>query len=88
MSQFDYTARAELFPARASGLRRHAVSYKKFDTAADAIRFAVEELDPALLTGAILEVDEERFDGAAIRNLYASAQYPLKRGAAPAGDKR
>lgn len=58
---------------------RQAVSYKKFDSAAVAIRFAIEELDPALLSGAVLEVDEERYDGNAIRSLYASAEYPLKR---------
>ena len=87
MTQFDYTARAELFPARARGMRRQSVSYMKFDSAADAIRFAVEKLEPALLTGAVLEVDEERFDGAEIKNLYDSADYPLKRGTAATESK-
>ncbi len=80
MAPFDFTAPAELFPSRGRGERGRPVSYKRFDTAADAIRFAIEDLEPVLLTGAILEVDEERFDGAAIRNLYASSEYPLKRG--------
>jgi len=80
MPSFDYDAPAELFPARGRGARRGAVTYRRFDSAADAIRFAIEELDPALLLGAILEVDELRFDGVAIRNLYASDGYPLKRG--------
>lgn len=79
MSVFDYTAPAELFPSRGRGERGRSVSYKRFDTAADAIRFAIEDLEPILLSGAILEVDEERFDGVAIRNLYASDKYPLKR---------
>lgn len=74
MAAFDYTAPAELFPSRG-----RMVSYKRFETAADAIRFAIEDLEPILLTGAILEVDEERFDGAAIRILYASNEFPLKR---------
>ncbi|MGE0024505.1 MAG: hypothetical protein AB7S70_12850 [Hyphomicrobium sp.] len=79
MTPFDYTVPAELFPARGKGMGRGFVGYKRFDTAADAIRFAIEDLDPVLLSGAILEVDEERFDGVAIRNLYASSRYPLQR---------
>lgn len=79
MTGFDFSARAELYPARARGMRRQAVSYKRFDSAADAIRFAIEELPPELLNGAVLEVDEERFDGAAIKSLYTSAEYPLER---------
>ena len=77
MPSFDYSAPAELYPARGRGLRPGAVSYMRFDSAADAIRFAMEELDAALLFGAILEVDELRFDRAAIRDLYASDAFPL-----------
>jgi hypothetical protein len=87
MTAFDYTAPAELFPARGRGLRRGTVTYKRFDSAAAAIRFAIEELDPVWLFGAVLEVDDVRFDGAAIRNLYASDAYPLKRGAGKNGDR-
>lgn len=83
MSGFDYSARAELYPARGRGMRRQAVSFKRFETAADAIRYAMEELEPQLLIGAVLEVDEERFDGNAIRNLYSSTDYPLKRAERP-----
>lgn len=87
MNMFDYTAEAELFPARARGMKRLAVSYKKFTTAADAVRYAIEELDPALLMGAILEVDEQRFDSNDIKILYADERYPFKRtNAASGGD--
>jgi hypothetical protein len=43
MSHFDYNAPAELFPAKVRTGRRR-VNYRRFDTAAQAIRFAIEEL--------------------------------------------
>ena len=45
----------------------------------DAIRFAIEELPADQLIGAYLQVDEERYDGKAIRRLYESADYPMPR---------
>jgi hypothetical protein len=79
MADFDYNAEAELFPSRARSSRRQPVGYKRFAHAADAIRFAIEDLPPDALVGAWLEVDEERFDGSEIRRLYDSANYPLRR---------
>jgi hypothetical protein len=40
---------------------------------------AIEELTRELLASVYLEVNEERFDGDAIRRLYDSAKYPLAR---------
>lgn len=76
---FDYGAEAELFPAKGRKSGRQPIGYRRFVRAADAIRYAIEELPPKLLIGAYLEVDEARFDGGGIRRLYDSAEYPLAR---------
>jgi hypothetical protein len=78
MNKFDYSAPAELFPSRNRKIA-NKVKYRRFDKAADAIRFAVEELPEPLLLGAYIEIDEERLGHKDIRALYESADYPLKR---------
>ena len=76
---FDYNAPAELFPSR--GKRgKNQVRYRRFDTAAAALRFAIEEMPPPVLLGAFLEVEEKRFGAEEMRFLYRSAAYPLRRG--------
>ena len=46
---FDYAASAELFMLKRKRGARQPLSYRRFATAAEAIRFAVEEL-PAIHT--------------------------------------
>lgn len=82
MAEFDFNAAAELFPTRRRMPRRQPLGYRRFAQAAQAIRFAMEDLAPELLVGAFLEVDEERYNGEGIRRLYESAEYPLPRHAA------
>jgi hypothetical protein len=55
------------------------VKYRRFDKAADAIRFAVEELPEPQLLGAYIEVENGRLGHKDIRALYESEAYPLKR---------
>jgi hypothetical protein len=78
---FDYSAAAELFPSVA-GFKSRVTRYQRFQTAAEAIRFALEDLPDKLLTGTALEVGDERFEGEAIRELYLAPEYPLPRGKA------
>ena len=83
MTAFNCSTQAELFPTRARKSTPRPLGYKRFARAADAIRFAIEELPAHLLVGAYLEVEEERFNYLGIRQLYESADYPLtRRGAA------
>ena len=78
MSMINYRAPSELFPSRSRKSRR-PIGYKRFPTAAEAIRFAIEELPPELLLGAYLEVDEARYGLPEMQYLYERAAYPLKR---------
>jgi hypothetical protein len=75
---FDYGASAALFMHR-SRTTKSGPKYKRFDTAAQAVRFVVEELPAAVLPGAYLLVAEARFGVEDIRSLYESAGYPLPR---------
>ena len=78
VGSFDYDAPAELYPSRIKK-GRSRITYRRFNTAAEALRFAMEEIPSAVLLGAYLEVDEARFDVAEMRYLYEAAAYPLKR---------
>ena len=78
MTAFDYGAPAELFPSRNRKFPSK-VKYRRFGKAAEAIRFAVEELPEPLLLGAYIQVDDHRFGHQDIRALYESPAYPLKK---------
>ena len=78
MVKFDYSAPAELFPSRNRKIKQ-MVKYRRFDRAADAIQYAMEELPQPLLLGAFIEIGETRLGHQDIRALYESADYPLKK---------
>jgi hypothetical protein len=76
---FDYATEAELFSRSGWKASRPPLGYKRFARASDAIRFAIEELAPQLLTSTTLEVAERRYQSKEIRLLYESEHYPLTR---------
>jgi len=78
MQNFDYDAPAELFPSRNRKVASK-VKYRRFDSAADAIRFAIEDLPEPQLLGACIEINERRYGHQEIRALYESAEYPRKK---------
>ena len=76
MPPFDYDAPAEL-PSKAP--KEGPSHYRRFATAAEAIRYAVETLRTLKAFGASLEVGDERFNCSEIQRLYEASDYPLRK---------
>ena len=76
---FDYGAPAELFMGKRKGGPRQPLRYRRFATAAEAIRFAVEELQAVRAWGAWMQVGDKRFNADDIQRLYQSDDFPLQR---------
>ena len=83
MGAFDYGMEAALFFTKGKKFRQQVVQYRRFVRAAEAIRFAIEDLPSNVLGGCSLEVDKDRYVGVAILGLYESVDYPLPRRAKP-----
>lgn len=79
MSEFDYTASAGVFTRTRRGSRGTGARYRRFETAAEAIRYVMEEMPAPLRPGITMEVDERTFDHREILNLYDSRSFPLER---------
>lgn len=73
----DYAAPAELFPSRRYA--RSLARYRRFATAADAVRYVIEQQPASWLVGSTLDIEGDRYEGKAIRALYDAAAYPLQR---------
>ena len=80
-SSFDYDGRADLYPGRGQH-RGKGLGYRRFDNAAQAIKYAIEEMPSAQAIGTVLEVNEQRFTMNGIVALYQHDAYPLRRGKA------
>ena len=78
MAEFDYMIEAGLYTGKTLRGTR-APRYKRFETAAEAVRFAMEDMPGSQLRGCVLEVNEARFDERQIRMLYEAPAYPLSR---------
>jgi hypothetical protein len=76
---FDYGLPAELFIAKHKVRARPRLISRRFATAAEAIRFAVEDFPAIRALGARTQVGNERFDGNDIQRLYESHHFPLRR---------
>jgi hypothetical protein len=83
MGAFDYSMEAALFFAKGTKFRQQALEYRLFVRAAEAIRFAIEDLPSNVLRACSLEVGEDRYVGVAILGLYESVDYPLPRRTKP-----
>jgi hypothetical protein len=79
MNEFDYAAPAEVYTSKSRGSSKRPVTYRRFDNGAEAVQFAIEELGADVLYGTVIESNEQRFEAAAIRELYQSGAYPLSR---------
>ena len=73
----NYFDSAELYTVNRGRGVRQSMGFKRFDSAAKAIRYSMEELPHALLPGSMLEVNEIRYHHNEIRALYESNLYPL-----------
>src|SRR5258708_23306069 len=92
MSKFDYRAPAELFPSR-NRKAKQLVKYRRFDTAADAIQFSMEELPAPALLGAVIPIHGGGVGHPDIFQPYQRPDSPLqrqakKRASAPAPPPR
>jgi len=67
---FDYGVPAELFIVKRKARSRQPLTYRRFATAAEVIRFAIEELPAVRALGAWMQVGDQRFDGDDIHRLY------------------
>jgi hypothetical protein len=73
----DYTVPAELYSG--GKYKSSIVRYRKFPSAAEAIRFAIEQVPAGDLPGLAIEFDDDRYEGEAIRTLYQAPDYPFAR---------
>ena len=76
-ASFDFSLPAELYvPALVA--RRGHMDYRRFETAAAALLYALESLPGRRLGAAVLDVEGERYDAGQMKALYRSEGFPLE----------
>jgi hypothetical protein len=81
VTDFNYDAPAEFYGWRGQNMRRGGLTYRRFATAAEAIRHVIEDVSSAGLGSCALEVDGQRIQGRDIETLYSDSRFPLPRAA-------
>ena len=76
---FGYELPAGLFTTKRKKGARLRLGYRRFATAAEAIRFIVEDFPAVRTLGAWMQVGDTRYNSDDIRRLYESSDYPLRR---------
>ena len=76
---FDYGLPAELFMGKRKSRPRQQLGYRRFPTAAEAIRFVVEDFPAMHSFGGWMQVGDSRFNSEDIHRLYEGEDYPLQR---------
>ncbi|MDX2290409.1 MAG: hypothetical protein NW217_16520 [Hyphomicrobiaceae bacterium] len=79
MEHFDFHGPAELFAASGPSLTRQKLSYKRFETGAEAIKYAMEIIGADHLRGVSIETETVRLQATQINELYRRSDYPLCR---------
>jgi hypothetical protein len=78
---FDYDAPRRAVPSQAH--QEWPQELPAFTMAAEAIRYAVEDLQTPKALGAWRQVGDERFNSSEIQRLYEAGDYPLRPCAPP-----
>lgn len=84
MEIFAYEAPAEIYSTDRRVTRKRAVTRRRFEHSAEAIRFTIEQLSRSMQSGTVMEVNGDRIQITQIRALYDSQHYPLSRQTATA----
>lgn len=80
MTNFNYNSPGEFYCQKNKAVGGSSgLSYRRFNTGAEAIRFAMEHVPLSTLGTCMLEVDGERFGPKELKALYESSRYPLPR---------
>jgi hypothetical protein len=78
--KIDYRDSADVYLPKSRGYgARQQLSYRRFASAAEAIRFVIEDFPSAQTLAPWMRVGDASFDSDAIRQLYDSSDYPLRR---------